>query len=210
MVSIFQKQHQRIFFSFFAFLVFLLLCGNFIIPAGYLCFVHFWKLSPRLEVPETYQIGGSGWVGKGLIQVDKFEAEVVYSELNMLNWRSMIQYTISGQIMTRSKGSSSSRSVPVIGKIHVSQRYLLMGDSNHSASPSYDIFRPGVAEALVDLQPLVGFKSSSEPLAANQEKTSAAFSVTNQIVVGSIHMGENIIRFQCGVHWVDLFLYQRK
>ena len=172
-------------------------------PLGYVCFVHFWKLSPRVDIPEVYRIDSTNLLLQRDLRVDALEAKVVYSKLGLFNWNSLIQYTISGAITLSAEDDKAW--APFIDTVHVSQRYLLP-HGNHS---SYH--RPEVAEALVEFQPLVnrrGRKASDpEPMG----KTSAfSFTFTNQMVITSIHFGVNIYRFQCGKHWVDLDLFQGK
>mmetsp|Transcript_6698 Transcript_6698/g.10984 ORF Transcript_6698/g.10984 Transcript_6698/m.10984 type:complete len:194 (+) Transcript_6698:86-667(+) len=193
MSSFIFKHHRKIFFTFFAFLIFLLLCGNCIFPLGYVCFIHFWHLTPRLEVPESYHIESIGH--NRALHIDSLEVQVMYSQLNLFNWQSMIQYSIKGKILSETPRGSHL----YIKKIHVSQRYLHWNDS--------DAVGPGLPESSVEFQPLVGTEAVAKQF---QSMSPVPFSVTNQIVMSSQHMGENIIRFMCGEHSVDISLFQMK
>lgn len=176
-----------------------MLCWDFIAPLGYLCYIKFWVLSPKMEVPESYWVG---YVEKSLqkFQVTSLETEVVFGEMNMFVHTSLIQYTIKGIFkLSEDKGLGVN---PAVEKIHVTQKYLPPGGWNSST-------RENGPEALVELVPIVGRRQGSAGVSAEGVGENS-FSITNQMTVTSLHMGENTIRFQSGDYWEDLHLYQTK
>lgn len=197
MHSFIQNNHRRIFFTYFTILILLLFCGNFLFPLGYVCFIHFWKLSPRVQVTETYQIESGVMPMK--VRVESLNVRIIYSQLGLFNWQSLVQYSIKGTIF-----NSATYYDMYIEKILVSQRYLRLYENKSSTETSPWSGNP---EALIEVQPLVGRKALTKNKAPLSEQP---FSVTNQMVVTSLHMGENVIRFKCDEHWVDVALYQMK
>ena len=162
-------------------------------PLGYYCYIHYWKLWPKMDVPESYQLG---FVDRkrqrDMIRVESLKVDIIFSELSIFNWKSLIQYTVTGTLY------NDGPLMPQIYKMHVAQQYFLT-DLHRTAQLSDGV------EAEINLLPLLHVERKSN----NKDKITF-FSITNQIVVNSMHMGENIIRFQCSNHEAIISLLQRK
>lgn len=178
-------------------LLFCAYCGQIsIVVIGivtYKCYL-WWKLWPHVEVPEVYHIRGSPFNGK--IFIDSFDADVVYSKLNMFFHKSLIEYKVSGRMIGHKDWK------PSINEVHVAERYVLSNNSNdmrQSHSSPVDI------DAIFEIIPLSSTRRDSQYAGGE-----VPFSFTNEIIVESMHMGDNLYRFRCDKFDKDIVLSQLK
>jgi hypothetical protein len=154
-----------------------------------------WKLWPHVEVPEVYRIRSSPFNCK--IIIDSFDADVVYSKLNMFFHKSLIQYKVSGRMI----GYNNWK--PYVDEVHIAERYVLFNTSNHMRQ-SYSS-SPDTPDAIFEITPLSSSRRDSQYTGGE-----VPFSFANEIVVESMHMGGNLFRFHCDTFDVDIVLSQLK
>ena len=138
--------------------------------------------NPKNQTETTYNIGW--WSHQDGLTIDKFEIEIIESRLNLFNSRSLISYTIQGD-MTDDKNWE-----PYLKKIHISERFVI--DSAR---------RTGI----IELTPVVGVKESND-YNGGQIK----LSTTNELQIESFHWGNNKLILKCGQFQKEIQLKQRK
>lgn len=150
---------------------------------------------PKLEVPEVSEIGW--WPHQESLQVDSFAVEIVESELNLFNSKSLIRYRVKGHLVSKVHWK------PSIKNVHVSQRFLRR--YNTDLHLYHDADTSGFPEAIVEITPVIEHVNdesyNGEPL---------AFEFVNELRLESFHWGNNWLRFQCLDFWKDLTLQQTK
>ncbi len=151
--------------------------------------------NPKLQIPETANIGW--WAYQDALTVDTFQVELIESKLNLFNSKSLIRYTVKGQL------SYKGHWKPSIKDIHVSQMFLRQYDKE--LHPYLDSDTAQTPEALISVTPVIKVMNDED---YNGEELD--FEFTNEIRLESFHWGNCRVRFQCSDKWKDLVLEQRK
>ena len=123
---------------------------------------------PKNEIPVIYDF--SWQVYQSSLDVDSLKVKVIESNLTMFNDKSLISYTVYGQI------NSTKNSVAKIGNVHLSERV------NNDSTVKCD--------GIIEITPIVFMDVEQNAL---QKKVKFRF--TNEMIVNSIHWGNNEIKF---------------
>ncbi|GAB4147765.1 MAG: hypothetical protein Fur0041_21620 [Bacteroidia bacterium] len=137
----------------------------------------------RHEVPVTYNLGW--WAKNPNIQLESFEVSVEENQLNLLNQKAKIRYTIKGKM----KANAGWK--PYIEKVHVSERFVT-DDSLHR-------------KAELVFTPVMNSKRSKK-----FEGGMIPFEFTNEHIVSSYQWGKNHYEFICGSFSKQFTLEQKK
>lgn len=138
---------------------------------------------PKVEVPEVYKTGW--WTMQKHFVVEKFEVQIIESNLSLLNNKSLISYTIEGQL------SSEKEYKAYIKQVHLSERYC------NDSLKEYD--------RIIEITPVIDMKKKK-----NQLEESTPTTLTNEYLISSINWGVNKVLFVCGKHQKIIELFQRK
>ena len=126
--------------------------------------------TPTNEIPVTSDLWWS--VHQDSLQIDSFIVKIIESNLNLFNDTSLISYTVYGHVNTLKNSKAE------IKQVHISERV------NNDPSISFD--------GLIEITPIVSFSVSE-----NTKSSVHHFHFTNEILLSSIHWGENTIKFTC-------------
>lgn len=143
-------------------------------------------------IPIVYKLGW--WPHQHLMEVHAFEVEIIKSNLNLMNSKSIIHYTINGSFKKDAAGRQA-----FIKSVHHSEQLL---------NTAYELTNVGekpITDAGIILTPIVGI-SDKKPNA----NADLSFEFTNQYEIESLHWGDNYIQFHCGNFCKEICLMQRK
>lgn len=138
---------------------------------------------PKLEIPVTYTI--EWWPEQNKMTVESFDIDIIESNLNLLNSKSLIAYKVSG--ILKSVGQWKS----FIYKVHISERF------NSDTTKPY--------ERVIEITPVVSAKKME-----NTTDSTDPFEFKNEHIVFSSQWGVNRIKFVCGSKEQIIELRQRK
>ncbi|MCX2680147.1 hypothetical protein OOZ15_09370 [Galbibacter sp. EGI 63066] len=138
---------------------------------------------PKIEIPETFRVGW--WSNQEKLIIEGFSVEIIQSELNLFNNKSLISYTINGKI------KPDGDWVSYVKEIHISERL------NKNTTPNCD--------RIIELTPIVAVKKGKKMNGAVEK-----FKFTNEYIITSGHWGVNRIKLVCGTKEQTIELKQTK
>lgn len=138
---------------------------------------------PTLVVPVTYNIGW--WSQQEALAVNSLSIEVVQSNLNLLNSKSLIAYTVKGSVAYKGNWQ------PYIAAVHISERL--------NKDTSLDCDR------IIEITPIVKTKQNK-----SVDGGSDPFTFRNEHIITSNNWGPNRILFVCGEYKQTIELHQSK
>ncbi len=141
------------------------------------------------EIPVTYNLGW--WAYQNNLQIDSFKIDIIKSELNLFNSKSLISYKISGTL------KNFDNDVRFIKSVHISEKKITKEPSMYADEGNID--------AEIQITPIVGYKDSKGTKAGN-----SYFSFTNELKIESMGWGENLILLKCGKFEQTIKLSQTK
>ena len=147
--------------------------------------IYFGPRNSKMEIPITYTIG-AGWNHQDDLIIDNFSVKIVRSNLSMRNNKSLISYTIKGQIKFARHYEAS------IKKVHISERL------NKDSTQCFD--------RIIELMPIVKIQYNGKV----NESGIKHFEFTNEYIVTSGHWGVNNIKIICGNNKKDIKFRQKK
>lgn len=133
-----------------------------------------WYIEPRkarTEIPVTYQVGW--WSSQYNLVIDSFRVEIVESNLNLFNDKSLFAYSVFGRLKNQKHITAS------IKEVHLSERL------NQDSTIKID--------RIVEITPIV-----SIDVAKNRQAGEQPFHFRNELNVTSGFWGGNSIKFVCG------------
>lgn len=139
--------------------------------------------APKRTIPITYSIGW--WTNQSALCVTSLQIALVESKLNLFNTKSLIAYTVSGELTNQTHWKAQ------VVKVHLSERI------NHDSSLNYD--------SIIEITPIIAGKEDKTVQAG---VTSFAFKNEHQIT--SMHWGINRIKLVCGTMEQIVELNQKK
>lgn len=139
--------------------------------------------SPKRTIPITYTIGW--WTNQSALSVTSLQIELVESKLNLFNTKSLIAYTVSGELTNQTHWKAK------ITKVHISERI------NYNTSLDYD--------CIIEITPIVTGKENKTVQAG-----ATSFEFKNEHQITSIQWGINRIKFVCGPIEQRIELNQKK
>ena len=125
---------------------------------------------PKIEIPITYNIGW--WANQDKLIIENLDIQIIQSELNLFNSKSLVRYKINGKIKTPYDWKTH------IKEVHISDRF------NKDSTLNFD--------RIIELTPIVGIKDDEKTNGKN-----ANFEFTNELIITSANMGVNRIKFIC-------------
>ena len=138
---------------------------------------------PKMEIPITYNIGW--WANQSDLTIDSLKVDIIESKLNLFTSKSLISYSIRGQI--KCKGHWQ----PKIEEVHISER------ANSDTTQHYD--------RIIEITPIVKVVDNEKINGRTQN-----FYFSNEHTITSNHWGLNKIKFICGQKEQIIELHQRK
>lgn len=140
--------------------------------------------NPNHEVPITYNIGW--WPYQKDLKIEGLDIEILESELNLFNSKSLIAYKISGHLFSSKNWEAN------IEQIHIAE-YL----NKDTIDDSYD--------RVIEITPVVKVSENKK-----QKEEFKPFTVYNEHTVTSNSWGINSIKVICGDKEQIIKLHQKK
>jgi hypothetical protein len=138
---------------------------------------------PKYEIPIKYTIGW--WAHQEDLTIDSFKVTIEESKLNLFNAKSLISYSIIGQVKIKNTWQ------PSIREVHISERI------NSDSTQSFD--------RIIEITPIVGVEENK-----NLNGGVTTFKFKNEHTIVSNKWGINKIKFICGQKEQIIELKQRK
>jgi len=142
----------------------------------------------KLALPVASKLSWMSFQDK--MTIKDFQVKIIESRLNLSNHRSLIAYTISGEVETIKGGEY------YIQKVHISER--LSGDKGADNYPKY-------APRILEITPIVAFRNVKKAVVGKKE-----FSFTNEEKIDSLFWGPNLVTVTCGKWKEELKFNQGK
>ena len=142
------------------------------------------KRKLKREIPITYNIGW--WSNQKILTIEKFTVDIIESKLNLFNNKTLISYTITGQLKYDHYWK------PYIKEVHLSERVLI-------TDIAQDI------DAVIEITPVVAVKNDK-----SKKDGEISFGFKNEHIINSMHWRTNKIKLICGTHEKTIKVYQLK
>ena len=143
----------------------------------------------RTEIPVTYKIG---WCfAQEDLQIDSFSVKIVKSKLSIFNNKSLLSYTVKGNLKCR------GNDIPFIKEVHVSEKRIYSNFNYNTPVNNID--------AEISITPIFSSKERKK-----NKCDSVIFNFTNEINIESMHWGDNKILFKCGQFETTMILHNIK
>jgi hypothetical protein len=137
---------------------------------------------PKIEIPVIYNIGW--WSSQDDLVIDSLIIKIIESKLNVMNFKSLISYTVYGKIKSNN-GHWESK----IKEIHLSER----------------IEKDSLKNRIIEITPILSVTKK-----VNEKNGVKKFEFTNEHTIISNDWGNNTIKFICGNKEQIINLQQRK
>ena len=141
------------------------------------------KFKAQNEIPVSYTI--DQWNSQTHLDIDQFDVNIIQSNLNMFNNKSLISYTVEGHITSTEDWKHE------ISHVYISDR--LNNDSSLEVDRIFEII------------PIVGNTKNKK-----EKAYQATFNFTNKQIINTSKWANNKILFICGEHREIIELYQDK
>ena len=137
---------------------------------------------PKIEIPVNYNIGW--WSHQDDIIIDSLKIEIIQSQLNLFNSKSLIAYSVYGKMKF-----DDGHWEPNIENIHLSER----------------IEKDSLKSRIIEITPIISVSEKD-----NQKGGVKKFNFKNEHTITSNHWGNNYLKFVCGNKEQIIILHQRK
>lgn len=137
---------------------------------------------PKIEIPVTYNIGW--WSYQDDLIIDSLKVEIVESELNLFNSKSLVSYSVYGKMKF-----DDGYWEPNIENIHLSER----------------IEKDSLKNRIIEITPIISVSEKD-----NKKGGIKKFNFKNEHTIISNGWGNNRIKFSCGNEKQIITLHQRK
>jgi len=137
---------------------------------------------PKIEIPTTYNIGW--WSYQEDLIIDSLKVEIIESNLNLFNSKSLISYSVYGKIKF-----NDGHWEPNIENVHLSER----------------IEKDSLKSRIIEITPIITVTEKD-----NQKSGAKKFNFKNEHTIISNGWGNNTIKFICGNKEQIIRIQQRK
>lgn len=137
---------------------------------------------PKIEIPITYNIGW--WSYQDHLIIDSLKIEIIESQLNLFNSKSLISYSVYGKMKF-----DDGHWEPDIENIHLSER----------------IEKDSLKSRIIEITPIISVNEKD-----NRKGGVKKFNFKNEHTIISNGWGNNTIKFICGNKEQIVTLHQRK
>lgn len=175
-------------------LQFLLILDILFVSAMVVAGIGYYKISKMLysgrprkakcDVTETYIV--DWWPNQDKLVIDSFSVKIIDGNLNLFNHLLLVSYTIKGKLINEAGFSTA------IDYIHVCERPISTESKQHTDA---EILLTPVARILE---------------AKSQKASVKTFFITNERIIRSMHWGQNLFVFRCGIYSDSLMFKQQK
>ncbi len=137
---------------------------------------------PKIEIPITYNIGW--WSYQDDLIIDSLKVEIIESNLNLFNSKSLISYSVYGKMKF-----DDGHWEPNIENVHLSER----------------IEKDSLKSRIIEITPIISVSETD-----NQKSGIRKFKFKNEHTIISNGWGNNKIKFICGNKEQSIKLQQSK